>query len=232
MEVAVDQCVFDCTQESHRRGAFYALACGVSFGGGQRVPGNLVNSAVNTVALGSLIANRAIQRLAGWASGAFACWAPRLYKYYADHLCLLLQKHPHLCRNFLSSVWSAATFNFGPRTLCYPHRDFSNLAFGWCAITALGRFDSKRGGHLILWDLKLVIQFPAGSTILIPSATIQHSNVRIQPGETRMSFTQYTAGGLFCWVDSGFQTAAQFKVNDPVGKAQFEKLSYNLWTKG
>lgn len=56
-----------------------------------------------------------------------------------------------------------------------------------------------------MWDLKLVIEFPPGSTILIPSATIRHSNVAIQKGETRYSFTQYTSGGLFRWVEQGFQ---------------------------
>jgi hypothetical protein len=83
-----------------------------------------------------------------------------------------------------------------------------NLPFGWCAITALGNFDPTLGGHLVLWDLKLVIEFPPGSTILIPSATLRHSNVAIRQGETRYSFTQYTAGGLFRWVDNGFQCAA------------------------
>jgi len=57
--------------------------------------------------------------------------------------------------------------------------DFGNLPYGWCAITSLGPFDPKRGGHLVLWDLQLVIEFPPGSTILIPSAVLQHSNIPI-----------------------------------------------------
>ena len=63
---------------------------------------------------------------------------------------------------------------------------------------------------MVLWDLKLVIEFPPGSTILIPSATLRHSNVAIQPGEKRFSFTQYTAGGLFRWVDHGFQSTEDY----------------------
>ncbi|KAJ7017256.1 hypothetical protein C8F04DRAFT_1157040, partial [Mycena alexandri] len=43
------------------------------------------------------------------------------------------------------------------------------------------------GGHLTLWDLKLVIRFLLGATILIPS----------HPQEKHFSFVQYTAGGLF-----------------------------------
>jgi hypothetical protein len=65
--------------------------------------------------------------------------------------------------------------NFGPKTMCFPYKDFGNLAYGFCAVTALGRYNPKMGGHLILWDLKLAIEFPPGCTILIPSATLHHS---------------------------------------------------------
>ncbi|KAJ7937906.1 hypothetical protein B0H13DRAFT_1580401, partial [Mycena leptocephala] len=66
-------------------------------------------------------------------------------------------------------------------------------------------FDPDFGGHLVLWDLKLVIRFPPGATILIPSAIVRHSNVPIRPDERRCSFTQYTAGGLFRWIRDGFK---------------------------
>jgi hypothetical protein len=68
------------------------------------------------------------------------------------------------------------------------------------------------GGHLILWDLGLVINFPSGSTVLIPSSVIRHSNTDIQEGETHYSFTQYAAGGLFRWVYNGFCSDKEFLV--------------------
>lgn len=55
-----------------------------------------------------------------------------------------------------------------------------------------------------------MIEFPPGSTILLPSSVVTHSNTPIQPGETRYSFTQFTAGGTIRWVDYGFQTATDF----------------------
>ena len=64
----------------------------------------------------------------------------------------------------------------------------------------LGDFDPTKGSHLVLWECKLVIEFPPGSTILIPSAIITHSNVPIQAGEKRYSVTQYATGVLFRWV--------------------------------
>jgi hypothetical protein len=165
-------------------------------------------------------------------TGAFAMWAPKLYDYYRSHLGPLFKAHPSLRRNFMNSVWTTITFNFGPRTVCYVHRDPGNLAFGWCAITALGRFDPKRSGHLILWDMKLVIEFPPGSTILIPSATLRHSNVRLQEGESRVSFTQYTSGGLFRWVENGFRTNADFEKQDKKGKMRADKVSETRWEEG
>jgi len=61
-----------------------------------------------------------------------------------------------------------------------------------------------------LWDCHLVVEFPPGATILLPSAILAHSNVTISPEETRYSFTQYTAGGLFRWVDQGFAKSNDF----------------------
>jgi hypothetical protein len=139
-----------------------------------------------------------------------ANWAPLLHAYYAETLDQLHQHEPSLKRNFPSSVFSATTYNLGPRTVCFKHKDFANLAFGWCAVTALGSYDHKKGGHLILWDCRLVIEFPPGCTILLPSAILAHSNVAISPNEKRYSFTQYTAGGLFRWVENGFKKTVDF----------------------
>jgi hypothetical protein len=97
------------------------------------------------------------------------------------------------------------SFNFGPATWCYRHTDWGNLAYGLCVITSAGNFDSTCDSHLILWECGLVIEFPPGASIIIPSATISHSNVPIQLCETRYSFAQYAAGGLFRWVEHIFQ---------------------------
>jgi hypothetical protein len=75
---------------------------------------------------------------------------------------------------------------------------------GALSTTALGPFDFLRGGQIILWDLGLVIDFLPGSTILIPSTIVHHSNTTIQANEARYSFTQYAAGRLFRWVKNVF----------------------------
>jgi hypothetical protein len=166
-------------------------------------------------------------------AGAFALWAPKLYRYYADHLGPLYEKYPHLRRNFKNSIFPCTTVNFGPNTCTFDHTDSANLPFGWCAITALGKFDPKLGGHLVLWDLKLVIEFPPGSTILIPSATLRHSNIAIQPGETRYSFTQYAAGALFRWVDQDFQPSKSYYADRSEGQMkEMRRKSERRWEEG
>ncbi|KAJ6470478.1 hypothetical protein C8R45DRAFT_836831 [Mycena sanguinolenta] len=192
----------------HRRAqeSFAALARGWSHGGGQTEPGELQNNIANTQLTDELLAHKYFQRIANFANMLLAIWAPLLYAFYAAQMALLSGWKRGMRRNFAGSIFAACTFNLGPRMVCAPHLDFGNLAWGWCAITALGDFDLDVGGHLILWDLRLVIRFPPGSTILLPSALIRHSNVPIRSHERRFSFVQYTAGGLFRWVRNGFKT--------------------------
>ncbi|KAJ7089280.1 hypothetical protein B0H15DRAFT_780112 [Mycena belliarum] len=198
----------------HRRGDYFTLHAGLSYGKGQRVPSRL-NNGIYSALLTRLLANSDVKRLAIFASAAFALWAPNVYNYYKQCDTALHGRLPHLTRNFDKSIFACATFNFGPNVWTFRHRDVLNLPFGMCAVQALGPFDPTKGGHLILWELKLVIEFPPGALILLPSATITHSNIPVQAGDQRASFTQYTAGGIFRYVDNGFRTEAELALQDP-----------------
>ncbi|RPD59427.1 hypothetical protein L227DRAFT_593870 [Lentinus tigrinus ALCF2SS1-6] len=155
----------------------------------------------------------------------FLLYAPKLYAHYERVMSSLLEKNPSLRPLFPNSVFAAGTFNIGPRVATYIHTDHLNYAPGWCAVVALGDFDPRLGGHLVVWDLGLVIEFPPGSLIFLPSAILRHSNVPVQDHETRHSFTQYTAGGLFRWVACGFQTQGSF---DAQG-LQFDMSGWERW---
>lgn len=129
-----------------------------------------------------------------------------MHEAYRQHQDILHSHECHLRQNFDNSVWSSMTVNFGPQTVTHPHVDHRNRPDGWCPILAGGNFDYQKGGQLVLPDLKLVIEFPPGCVIFLPSALLVHYNCPIQPHETRYSITQYTAGGLIRWVENGFQT--------------------------
>ncbi|KAH9911030.1 uncharacterized protein BXZ73DRAFT_57400 [Epithele typhae] len=107
------------------------------------------------------------------------------------------------------SIYPACAFNIGPQTVCVDHVDNLNYPSTPCAITAVGNFDCDRGGHLYLPTLKLYIRFPSGCTILISSASIQHGNTPIGPGEERCSITQYVPGGIVRYVQHKGQRVNQ-----------------------
>ncbi|KAJ7106830.1 hypothetical protein C8R43DRAFT_1092014 [Mycena crocata] len=211
LETRVQDGVFSAEQLYHRRAQepYPSVSCGISHGGGQTEPGELRNNVANTTLTEYLLKQECFQRIAGFANCLFMAFAPLLFAFYQAQMALIAAWRPALRWNFARSVFAACTFNFGPYAITVPHLDFANLAWGWCAITALGFFDADLGGHLILWDLKLVVRFPPGSTILIPSALIRHSNVPVGAAERRYSFTQYTAGGLFRWIRNVEQKAAR-----------------------
>ena len=72
-------------------------------------------------------------------------------------------------------------------------------------VTSLGSFDATRGGHLFLRELGLVVEFPIGASVLLPSAVIAHGNTRLGKSDDRASVTMYNAGGNIRWRDQGFR---------------------------
>lgn len=130
-----------------------------------------------------------------------------MFARYCDYLGRLRDHNETLEWPFGNSVFPATTVNFGPNATCYDHLDSANAAAGWCAITSTESYDPKCGGHLILFDINTVVEFPLGSTILIPSSVMRHGNTPIQKGKTCRGITQYAGGALYRWVDNGFVRA-------------------------
>ncbi|KAI0668120.1 hypothetical protein C8Q78DRAFT_942006, partial [Trametes maxima] len=191
-------------QKDHRRGAFPAFAAGISYGGGQMHPQVLVHSKNNQQVIDTLCSNPAVRRLAGYGDAMMKTYAPRLHKYYEDMMFRLRENNPRLRPLFDKNVFAATTFNLGLQVVTYEHLDSLNLPAGLCAITAIGEYDYEQGGHVLFWDLMLMVEFPLGALMFIPSAMFRHSNTTIGKLERRYSFTQYSAGSLFRWVECGF----------------------------
>ncbi|KAJ7601363.1 hypothetical protein DFH06DRAFT_1353013 [Mycena polygramma] len=111
-------------------------------------------------------------------------------KKYCELLQVLLLNH-NIRR--IAGFQSTATWNLGPAVVTIEHEDVLNAHFFMCAITSTGNYNYKRGGQLYMKQLKLVIEFPPGSTILLLSAAITHGNTPVAKEETRYSMTQYCA---------------------------------------
>lgn len=183
------------------------------------------------------------KRLAGFAESLFRQFFPKLSAYYKQTMETLLASDPALSRRLRGEhglkhgdpppFWAAATANKGPETQTVRHVDHANLAWGICAITALGEFNPDEGGHLVLWNLQCVVRFPPGATILIPSAILEHSNVDLPPGQTRESITRYTSGSLFRWVYNGCATDKTVLTNpSPEMMIQREVDKLRRWEDG
>lgn len=155
-----------------------------------------------------------------------AMLAPKMYQEYYDGLDQVLENDPSLQPLFPNSVFAAASWNFGPRACTVPHVDSCNRAVGWCSILALGDFNPLLGGHIVLDQLKLIIVFPPGSTILIPSAILRHGNTPIQEGETRMVMTQFSSGGIYRMVEQGFQTLKELRHAKEEEARKFDSAEY------
>ncbi|TFK60904.1 hypothetical protein BDN72DRAFT_778841 [Pluteus cervinus] len=193
--------------QSHRRGEFVALPVGVSHGNGRLQPGNLIQPLERQKLVDRLLSDPSIQRIAGYQSSLFSYYAPKLYAHFCLRLHRLFDHDKSLIGNFVNSVFPATSFNLGPRTVSLDHTDAGNVGYGLCALVSLGTFDSRKGGHLVLFDLGLMVPFPSSSVALLPSGILRHGNTTIQAGEERYSIAQYCAGGLFRWVEYGYKAA-------------------------
>ena len=148
-----------------------------------------------------------------------AFWAPHIYKYYVETMEKIKKQYPALRTLQEDSAFPAMSFNFGPHAATFDHTDYQNYAGGLCAVTAMGNFDPTVSGHLYFRELKLVVEFPPGSTVLIPSALIHHGNTALALNDQRYSVTSYAAGGLFRIVDQEFVTQPDMT---PAQKVAFE----------
>jgi len=151
---------------------------------------------------------------------AFTFYTLKLYKKYVVHLDPLFKRYPYFRKPFRNSIFPTCTFNCGSCVVTVEHIDSTNIPFGLCAIFSCGLYDPRKGGHLILFDLGLVIEFPPGSTILVQFGTLCHRNVAIQADETRQSCMQYCPGSLFHWVAYGFK---QVQASSDAERAFFEE---------
>ena len=80
--------------------------------------------------------------------------------------------------------------------------------------------------------MRLIVEFPPGALILLPSATISHSNVPLPTGQKRASITQYTGGSLFRFVDNGFETDVELRDRGPKKFEVLFKDRKNRWKRG
>ncbi|KZP08486.1 hypothetical protein FIBSPDRAFT_694812, partial [Athelia psychrophila] len=162
-------------------------------------------------------------------SASAKLWMPKLMQHYSELQLELIGINNMLTAVFPDSPFCALTINMGPQTVCLPHRDYWNIAYGTCPIGVLGSFNHRTGGQLILHEPKLVIELRRGDIMFIPSAALTHENAPIVAGEKRYSFTQYTAGGLFRYIWCDGRLAKNLRGADA---REYKMGGEKRWTDG
>ncbi|KAJ6478377.1 hypothetical protein C8R45DRAFT_833293, partial [Mycena sanguinolenta] len=101
---------------------------------------------------------------------------------------------------------------FGRPHRCATHTDRYPAAT-WSILTSLGKYVPMHGGHIILWDLGLVVASPPGASILIPTGIVRYSFVKVRPGEFRYLLLQWAGTGIGRWFENGRHTDTEFAVH-------------------
>ena len=107
--------------------------------------------------------------------------------------------------------WHAITLNLGEISCCKRHRDHLNLVYGICLDIAFGDFDFRTGGHLVLHELRCIVEMRPGQAVLFPSSSVTHENIPLvqvqnRAPQFRYSKTTYTAAANARYVHLGYQT--------------------------
>lgn len=121
------------------------------------------------------------------------------------------RRFPH--SKFGRMSFAVTTINMGPRTSTNAHRDNSDYAGGRGSNQALGSFDYTKGGHLVLYEPKLVIELAPGDVFFFNTSCITHGNIPVGLEEKRYSITNYLSGNLVRWRDQ--RCSASKAVGEP-----------------
>lgn len=123
------------------------------------------------------------------------------------------------------TAFASTTVNVGKGCTRF-HKDWLNKRAFFCGIVPSGTFDFTKGGHIIFWELGVVVDFPAGCVALLPSSLVTHGNTAIGKDEFRTSFVWFTGGTLFQYDETGMKTLRELR-KDPEKATEFENLLHS-----
>jgi hypothetical protein len=174
-------------QRVHRQGEYKVLHYGTSHGQGSNAPFVFNNNRYAST-VRQLKKSHNLQHVVRYQDSLTHLCFPKTYAHY-HHALNFVEEKCGLKANYRCSSFPAATVNLGPQVQTFRHLDVMNYAPSICLVTCMGNHDSKKGGHIILWELGVFIEFPHGTTIAIPSAVITHSNLPMAKHKCHVSFT-------------------------------------------
>ncbi|KAJ7079048.1 hypothetical protein C8R43DRAFT_910225, partial [Mycena crocata] len=184
----------------------------------------------NAVIFFQLMATMAMRRLAGFGNSLLENYCSAAFHVLQQQKQQILEHNPDAQFPSDASVFPAATIQFGgPQAQTWtggiPDR-YETLS--WSALAALGKYNSFHGGHIVLWNLGLVVSFPTGSTILLPPALVRYSFVKVRAGEYRYSILQWVGSGIARWIRNGRCTNVEFGLSSTRAEHDEREEARNL----
>ncbi|TFK84222.1 hypothetical protein K466DRAFT_456696, partial [Polyporus arcularius HHB13444] len=150
---------------------------------------------------------------------------PKLYSHFERILFKVLEQD-HTLHPPFETVFAEVTFDWaGSTTHVFKGVATNHYAGGWCAILTLGRYDHKRRGQIVFWDLNVVVELPPRSVIFIPSGIVRYSILAVAPHEQRCTMTLHSGGGLFLWAGCGYRAFPAFSA----AGQQFAHTGLDRW---
>ncbi|KAJ7909217.1 hypothetical protein B0H13DRAFT_1877968 [Mycena leptocephala] len=202
------------------------LKVGVEYGGPRGVkPQNVKHELANCIETGLILQNHGVQEIAAFHNTILQSFAPKIYA-YTENSTDLIYKFDEDLRRELPGVFPAAEFDLGELGSA-PRLQDKDVLHGWRALTALGTYDSRYGGDIILWDDGFVLRFPPGATFLFPAALMRYSFVEVQPGLHRYITNGYVS-------DSTFERTADKRAMESMHRARGRRLEAGTdvdWTR-
>ncbi|KAJ7217453.1 hypothetical protein C8J57DRAFT_1095808, partial [Mycena rebaudengoi] len=165
---------------------------------------NIKHALANAVEVAILMQTEGLQDVADFQNAIYRAFAPKLHTYSENAVDLIFAHDSELHRVY-PGAFSAAEFHLGGLE-SPPRLHDKDFLHGWRALTSFGKYDSRFGGDLILWDEGLVIRFPPGATVLFPAVLMHYSFCMVRDGETLYNFSQYAPAGLFRYIDNGYRS--------------------------
>ncbi|KAJ7922178.1 hypothetical protein B0H13DRAFT_1603935, partial [Mycena leptocephala] len=170
---------------------------------------NVKHEIANCIETGLILQNQGVQEIAAFHNTILQSFAPKIYAYTENTTDLIYKFDENLRREF-DGVFPAAEFDLGELGSA-PRLQDRDVLHGWRALTALGMYNSRYGGDIILWDDGFVIRFPPGATILFPAALMRYSFVEVQAGEKQYTLSQYSPAGLYRYITNGYVNDSTFE---------------------
>ncbi|EJD42020.1 hypothetical protein AURDEDRAFT_68058, partial [Auricularia subglabra TFB-10046 SS5] len=99
---------------------------------------------------------------------------------------------------------------------------------GWCPVFVMGNFNHRTSGHFVMVEPHIVMELRPGDVILMMSSVITHGTAPFLRGETRMSWTCFTAGAFFRWEAAGHKLVGDLTAEE---KERYEKKSVAMFAE-